>query len=115
MYLVGPSFYPLYLVERIILILELRGILTENFLGGDRSRTAEAWVAGPSTYPLDHEVLVEGIILELPDEVQGRGILTDDGLRTELLTKYSKSKSLTLIGLGHPTTELLRSNNSGTS
>jgi len=53
--------------------------------------------------------------LELPDEVQGRGILTDDGLRTELLTKYSKSKSLTLIGLGHPTTELLRSNNSGTS
>jgi hypothetical protein len=40
--------YPLGLVERIILILELRdelrgqGILTENFLAGGRSRTSEA-------------------------------------------------------------------------
>ena len=33
--------------------------------------------AGPSSYPLDHEVLVERIILtmELPGELRGRGIL----------------------------------------
>jgi len=46
-----------------------RGILRENFLAGRRSRTAESWVAGPSSYPLDHEVLVGRIILELPDKV----------------------------------------------
>ena len=40
-----------------------------------RSRTAEPWIAGPSSYPLDHEVLVERIISELPDELCGREIL----------------------------------------
>jgi hypothetical protein len=74
-----------------------RGILTENFLAGGRSRTAERWVAGPSSYPLDHEVVVERIILELPDEVWGRGILTLVMSRN-LNRKYSKSKSLTLVG-----------------
>ena len=38
-------------------------------LAGGQFRTAEPWVAGPSSYPLDHEVLVEMIISELPDEV----------------------------------------------
>jgi len=38
-------------------------------LAGGRSRTGESWVAGPSSYPLDHEVLVERIISELPDEL----------------------------------------------
>jgi len=37
--------------------------------------------AGPSSYPLDHDVLVERIILELPDEVYGQGILTELGGR----------------------------------
>jgi hypothetical protein len=72
-WVVGPSSYPLGVVETIILILELRdedrGILTENFLAGGRSRTGEAWIALPSSYPLDHEVLVKRIILELPDEL----------------------------------------------
>ena len=31
------------------------------------SRTAEPWIAGPSSYPLDHEGLVDRIISELPD------------------------------------------------
>ena len=84
---VWSSSYPLNLVERTILILELRGelrgrgILTEKFLqvlAGCRSRTAEPWVAGPSSYPLDHDVFVERIILELPDELRGRGILTEN-------------------------------------
>ena len=51
---------------------DCRQILTENFLiqvlVGGRTRTAEPWVAGPSSYPLDHEVFVERIISELPDE-----------------------------------------------
>jgi len=38
-------------------------------LAGGRSRTAEAWITGPSSYPLDHEVVVERIILDLPDKV----------------------------------------------
>jgi len=38
-------------------------------LANGRSRTAEPWVAGPSSYPLDHEVLVEKTILELPGEL----------------------------------------------
>jgi hypothetical protein len=38
-------------------------------LAGGRSRTAEVWTTGPSSYPLDHEVLVERIILDLPDEM----------------------------------------------
>ena len=38
-------------------------------LAGGRSRTAEPGVAGPSFYPLDHEVLIGRIILELPDEL----------------------------------------------
>jgi len=46
-------------------------------VAGGRSRTAEPWIVRPSSYPLDHEVLVERIILELPDELQGRGILTE--------------------------------------
>ena len=33
------------------------------------TRTAEPWIAGPSSYPLDHEALVERIILELPDKL----------------------------------------------
>ena len=36
---------------------------------GFELRTVEPWVAGPSSYPLDHEVLVERIISELPDEL----------------------------------------------
>ena len=44
------------------------------------ARTAEPWVAGPSSYTLDHEVPVERIILilEFPDELYGRGILTEN-------------------------------------
>ena len=79
-WVVGPSSYPLDLIERTILILELRGELwhqgilnQKNFqpqvLAGGRSRTAESWIAGPSSYPLDHEGLVERIILDLPDEL----------------------------------------------
>jgi hypothetical protein len=39
--------------------------------GNRWTRNAEPWVAGPSSYPLDHEILVERIILilELPDEL----------------------------------------------
>ena len=75
---VWSSSYPIDLVERTILILELRGelrgrgILTEKFLqvlAGCRSRTAEPWFARPASYPLAHEVLVERIIPELPDEL----------------------------------------------
>jgi hypothetical protein len=59
------------------LILELRdkllsqGILTEKFPAPSscRSRTAEVWITGPSSYPLDHEVLVDRIISDLPDKV----------------------------------------------
>ena len=81
----GPSSYPLdheILVERIILILGLSDELHTRsrnlkrkiffkvqFLAGSQSRTAEPWVAGPSSYPLDHDVLVAGIISELPDEL----------------------------------------------
>jgi hypothetical protein len=36
---------------------------------GGRSRTGETVVAGPSSYPLHHEVVVERIISELPDEL----------------------------------------------
>jgi hypothetical protein len=127
LWVVGPSCYLLDLVERIILILELRdelwgrGILTENFLAGGRSRTAEAWVAGPASYPLDHEVLVERIILELPDELWGRGSFNSWVINR----KYSKSKSLTLtlvglelllfVKLGSPLSRPLLNNNSGTS
>ena len=50
-----------------------KGILTENFLclilAGGRSRTAEPWITGPSSYPLDHEGLVGRIISELPDKL----------------------------------------------
>jgi hypothetical protein len=56
---------------------------------GGRSRTAEPWFAGPSSYPLDHEVLVDRIISELPDEVRSRGIL-----------KFLKSKSLPSVERG---------------
>jgi hypothetical protein len=51
-----------------------------------RSRTAEPWVAGLSSYPLDHEVLVERVISELPDELWSRGIsaeLWGPGISTE--------------------------------
>ena len=91
-WVVRPSFYPLDLVERIILMLQLRdelwvrGILTENFLAGDLSRTAESWVAGPSSYLLDHRVFGDRIRLKLPDNVWSRGILTDR-LWTEVLTE----------------------------
>ena len=58
----------------------LQKIFLIQVLAGGRSRTAEPWVAGPSSYPLDHEVLDERIILilEFPDELQGRGILTEN-------------------------------------
>jgi hypothetical protein len=36
---------------------------------GGWSRTAEPWIAGLSSYPLDHEGFVDKIILELPDEL----------------------------------------------
>jgi hypothetical protein len=36
------------------------------------------WFAGLSSYPLDHEVFVERIILELPDKLRGQGILTEN-------------------------------------
>ena len=39
---------------------------------GCRSRTAAPRVTGPSSYPLDHEVLVERVISELPDDLRGR-------------------------------------------
>ena len=51
-----------YEVEEI-----LQKIFLIQVLASPRSRTAEPWVAGPSSYPLDHEVLVERIISELPD------------------------------------------------
>ena len=68
-WVVGPlSYLP---VEGIIVEFfdELlgHGILTENYLAGGRSRTDEVAVTRPSSYPLDHEGLVERIILELPD------------------------------------------------
>jgi hypothetical protein len=47
-------------------------------LAGGWFRTAESWVAGPSSYPLDHEVLVERIISDLPDELRGRRILAEN-------------------------------------
>jgi hypothetical protein len=91
----GPS-YPLDLVEGTILVLELADelcrILTENFINSMPcrwwSRTAEPWFTGPPSYPLDHEVFVERIILELPDELRGRGILTEytsGGILTEII------------------------------
>ena len=46
----------------------LQKIFLIQILDG-RFRTAEPWVAGPPSYPLDHEVLVERIISELPDEL----------------------------------------------
>jgi hypothetical protein len=55
----------------------LQKIFLIEVVAGGRSRTAEPCVAGPSSYPLDHEVLVEKLILELPDELRGRIILTD--------------------------------------
>jgi hypothetical protein len=61
---------------------EVEEFLQKNFfiqvLAGGRSRTEAAWVAGPSSCPLDHEVLVEKIISELPDELRGRRILTEN-------------------------------------
>ena len=33
------------------------------------TRTAESWVAWPLSYPLDHEVHVQRIILELADKL----------------------------------------------
>jgi len=57
--------------------------------GTPYTRTAGSWVVGPSFYPLD---LVERtiLILELGDELRGRGILTE---------KFSNSKSLPAAGL----------------
>ena len=55
-----------------------------NFLNPSRSRTGEAWVVGPSSYPLGHEVVVERIISELPDIMRSRN-------RNR---KFYKSKSL---------------------
>ena len=55
----GPSFY----------------LLLVNFLADGRSRTAKPWIAGLSSYPLDHEGLVGRIILELPDMLWGWGVL----------------------------------------
>jgi hypothetical protein len=42
-----------------------------------RSRTAEYWIAGPLSYPLDHEGLVERITLDLPDEGLVERIILD--------------------------------------
>ena len=61
-----------------------QGIFTENFLNPSRSRTREAWIVGPSSYPLGHDVLVERIISELPDIMRSR----------DLNRKFYKSKSL---------------------
>ena len=47
----------------------LQKIFLIQVVAGGRSRTAEHGVAGPSSCPLDHEVLVDGIISELPDEL----------------------------------------------
>jgi hypothetical protein len=46
-----------------------RKFSNSQVLAGGRSRTAEPCIAGPSSYPLDHEVLVERTILDLPDEL----------------------------------------------
>ena len=102
----APSYYSLdneMLVEKVILILEIpnelwgREIFAENFLiqvlAGGRSRTAEVRFAGPSSYPLDHQVFVEWIISELPDESWGREILQYYEAENR---KYYKSKSLNL-------------------
>ena len=43
--------------------------IKSQVLAGGRSRTCEATVTRPPPYPLDHEGLVERIILELPDEL----------------------------------------------
>ena len=53
------------------------------------TRTAEPWVVWPSSYPLD---LVERtiLILELRNELRGRGILTE---------KFLTPKSLPAVGL----------------
>ena len=47
----------------------LQKIFLIQIVVGGRSRTAEPWVAGPLSYPLDHEVLVDRVISELPDEL----------------------------------------------
>jgi hypothetical protein len=56
----------------------LQKIFFIEVLVGGRSRTGEAWVAGPSSYPLDHEVIVERIISELPDKLRSRRMLTEN-------------------------------------
>ena len=47
----------------------LQKIFLIQVVADGRLRTAEPWITGPSSYPLDHEVLVERIISELPDEL----------------------------------------------
>jgi hypothetical protein len=74
-----------------------RKFSNSEVLAGGRSRTAEPWIAGPSSYPLYHEVLIERIILELPDELYK----VEESYRImrssyNLNRKYSKSKSLNL-------------------
>lgn len=62
-------------------------------------RTAEPQIIVPASSPLDHEVLVERALLELPDELQGEGSVTkyfvfaDCWYRT---TDYKVSQSTTL-------------------
>ena len=54
----------------------------------------EPWVVGPLSYPLD---LAERIILilELPDELRGRGILTEN-----FKSKFLPGVGLELLNLG---------------
>jgi hypothetical protein len=47
----------------------LQKIFLIQVVAGGRSRTAALWITDPSSYPLDHEVLVDRIISELPEEL----------------------------------------------
>jgi hypothetical protein len=56
----------------------LQKIILIQIVAGGRSRTLNIGLIDPSSYPLDHEVVLDRIISELPDELWGRGILPEN-------------------------------------
>ena len=66
------------------------------------TRTAEPWVAWTSSYPLNHEVHVQRIILELADKLLGRRILTENFLVQVLAGGRSRTAAALFIKLGRP-------------
>jgi len=65
----GPSSYPLSSCSENIFNFGILRNFNRKFKSRPLPRTAEHWVAAPPSYPLDHEVVVERIISELPDEL----------------------------------------------